>query len=47
MLNIEPAIIGSGIPLFAESEFEKRLSLIDATKIADDILQVRYQVIKD
>ena len=47
LLNIEPAIIGSGIPLFAESEFEKRLSLIDATKIADDILQVRYQVIKD
>lgn len=47
IVNIEPAIIGRGIPIFAESEFEKRLSLIEAIKIADDILQVRYKVNKN
>ena len=46
ILNIEPAIIGKGIPIFAESEFDRRLSFIDATKIADGILQVKYKVIK-
>jgi dihydrofolate reductase len=46
MINIEPAIVGSGIPLFAESEFEKRLSLIESVRIANDILQVRYKVNK-
>jgi dihydrofolate reductase len=46
ILDIEPAIIGSGVPLFAEKDFEKRLSFIDSVKIADDILQVRYKVNK-
>lgn len=46
ILNIEPVIVGSWIPVFAESEFEKRLSLIEVSKIADDILQVRYRVDK-
>lgn len=47
MLNIEPAIIGSGIPLFAEGAFEKRLSFIESVRIADDILQVKYKVNKN
>lgn len=46
ILNVEPAIIGEGIPIFAESKFDKRLSFVDATKIADDILQIKYKVIK-
>ena len=46
ILNIEPAIIGKGISVFAEGEFERRLSFIEATRIADDILQVKYKVIK-
>lgn len=46
IINIEPAIIGSGIPLFAEGEFEKRLSFIESVKIGTDILQVRYKVNK-
>ena len=44
ILNIEPAIIGRGISLFAECDFEKRLSFLEAKKIDDDILQVRYKV---
>lgn len=47
MLNIEPVVIGSGIPLFSEREFEKRLSFIESVRIADDILQVRYKVNKN
>jgi dihydrofolate reductase len=47
IINIEPALIGSGIPLFAESKFEKRLSLIETAKVTDDILQVKYQVNKN
>ncbi|NTU98503.1 dihydrofolate reductase [Candidatus Falkowbacteria bacterium] len=46
VLNIEPAIIGKGIPVFAEKEFERRLSLVDVTKINDGILQVRCEVRK-
>ena len=46
VINIEPAIVGRGIHLFAEGEFEKRLSFIESSKITDDILQVRYKVKK-
>jgi dihydrofolate reductase len=46
ILNIEPAIIGNGIPIFAESDFERRLAFVDVKKISDDILQVKYNVIK-
>lgn len=44
IINIEPVILGSGIPVFGESEFEKYLSLVETVKITDDILQVRYKV---
>lgn len=44
LINIEPVIIGSGIPLFTENTLEKRLSFIEAKSITDGILQVRYRV---
>ncbi len=47
MINIEPAIVGSGIPLFAESDIEKRLNFVESVRIANDILQVRYKVNKN
>ncbi|MDO8509615.1 MAG: dihydrofolate reductase family protein [bacterium] len=47
MINIEPVVIGNGIPLFAESDIEKRLSFIESVRIADDILQVKYKVNKN
>lgn len=47
ILNFEPVVVGSGIPLFAESLFEKRLSLIEAVRIADNILKVNYKVNKN
>lgn len=47
MINIEPTIIGNGIPIFAKSDFEKRLSLDEAVRIADDIIQIKYKVNKN
>ncbi len=47
IINIEPVILGDGIPIFSENEFEKHLSLIETMKITDDILQVRYKVNKN
>jgi len=44
IINIEPVILSSGIPIFGKSEFEKRLLLIETAKVADGILQVRYKV---
>lgn len=47
IVNIEPVILGGGIPIFREGELEKRLSLIETVKIAGDILQLRYKVKKN
>jgi len=44
ILNFEPTIIGNGVPLFAEDDFERRLTLVEAVKISAEILQVRYLV---
>lgn len=44
ILNIEPVFVGSGVPIFAEAEFEKRLSLVDVTELAAGIIQIRYSV---
>jgi len=45
-LNIEPVLIGKGVPLFGESSFEKKLKLIEVKKIEKDILQLKYKVRK-
>lgn len=46
VLNIEGHVIGSGIPLFNESNFEMKLNLQSVKKISDNIIQVHYKVIK-
>ncbi|MCX6815936.1 MAG: dihydrofolate reductase family protein [Candidatus Aenigmarchaeota archaeon] len=46
ILNIEPAILGKGIKLFAEDAFERRLSLIKTTKLKSGIVQLHYKVKK-
>lgn len=46
ILDIEGHIIGSGIPLFNESNFELKLELQSVKKISTNILQVKYKVIK-
>jgi dihydrofolate reductase len=46
-LDVEPIILGKGIPLFAQSDFEKKLELLETKKISDNELQLHFKVLKD
>jgi len=45
ILNIEPTIIGKGISLFSEDNFESKLSLVNIKKLVQ-IVQLHYKVLK-
>ena len=45
-LDIEPIILGEGIPVFKDKNFERNLKLIGQKKIADNEVQLHYQVLK-
>lgn len=45
-LNIEPIVVGEGIPLFNPADFTLPLELIESVNIGDGITQLRYQVLK-
>lgn len=45
ILNIEPFVLGKGIKLFSEDDFENRLKFIGSKEIGEGIIQVRYEVI--
>ncbi len=45
-LDIEPIVFGKGIPLFADSDFEAKLQLIDTKKLSDSEIQLHYKVVK-
>jgi len=46
ILNIEPFVLGKGIKIFSEEDFEFKLKLKDIKKLDSGIVQVRYLVIK-
>ncbi|MBI2578916.1 MAG: dihydrofolate reductase [Candidatus Aenigmarchaeota archaeon] len=46
LLNIEPVVLGKGIRLFAEDNFDSRLKLINTRKLPKDIIQLHYKVKK-
>lgn len=46
-LDIEPVIFGSGMPLFAVADFERKLQLIETKKLSVDELQLHYKVMKN
>lgn len=46
ILNVEPVILGMGIKLFREGNFESKLKFIDSKKISKDIIQLHYKVLK-
>lgn len=43
-LDIEPTLLGKGIPLCNGSDFERQLKLIDSKKISDNEIQLHYKV---
>lgn len=47
VLNIEPVLIGAGIPVFKLERFEDvRLELIEMKKLEENITQLHYKVLK-
>jgi len=45
-LDIEPIILGKGIKLFAEQDFESKLELIETTSLSRNEVQLHYKIIK-
>ena len=46
ILNIEPAILGSGIPLFTKDDFYKKLEFVLSEQSENGIVTLRYKVKK-
>ena len=45
-LDIEPILLGKGIKLFADSDFELKLELINIKKLSENEVQLHYKVLK-
>lgn len=45
-LDVEPIIIGKGIKLFSEVDFEVQLELIEIKRLSDNEIQLHYRVKK-
>lgn len=45
-LDVEPLLLGKGIKLFADADFEYELELLEHKKLNDNTLQLHYKVIK-
>ncbi|HRH23405.1 MAG TPA: dihydrofolate reductase family protein [Candidatus Magasanikbacteria bacterium] len=46
IMNVEPVVVGTGIPLFVPYDFEQRLELISSTQLEKGILSLKYRVLK-
>jgi len=45
-IDIEPIILGQGIPLFRDKNFERNLKLVGQKKISENEIQLHYEVLK-
>ncbi len=45
-IDIEPIILGNGIRLFSENNFESKLKLLGIKKLSEDEVQLHYKVLK-
>ena len=45
ILNVEPVVVGAGVPVFAEGELESKLKLINI-KRGKGVIQLHYKVVK-
>ena len=46
-LDVEPLILGQGVKIFSDSDFEFQLGLIDFKKLNSNTIQLHYKVIKN
>lgn len=44
VLNIEPAVIGKGIPLFSKEKFDLKLKVIKIKKLENNLIQIHFTV---
>jgi dihydrofolate reductase len=45
-IDIEPAVVGKGIPLFAESDADRSLKLLDTKQLSENEIQLHFAVQK-
>ncbi len=45
-IDIEPIVLGQGIPLFKDKNFERNLKLLGQRQISDNEIQLHYEVLK-
>lgn len=46
IVNVNPVVIGKGIPIFGSEEFDLELEMVESKLVSTQILQVRYRVMK-
>lgn len=46
IFDVNPSILGEGLPVFAPANFEMKLELIDFEKVGGNIIELRYKVKK-
>jgi len=46
IIDIEPYVLGRGIRIFSEEDFESKLKLIKIKKLKSGIMQLHYKIIK-
>lgn len=46
-LTVEPKVFGEGLPLFRDADVNLDLELIDVVRLAVNVVQLKYQVIKN
>lgn len=45
-LDIEPIVLGKGIQLFEDADFESKLELLETRKFSNNEIQLHYKVLK-
>ena len=45
-IDIEPIVLGKGIPLFRDKDFERNLRLVGQKKISENEIQLHYEILR-
>jgi dihydrofolate reductase len=46
VVDVQPKLLGSGIPIFSASDFEADLKLVEVKKLSKNEVRLRYKVLK-
>ncbi len=45
-IDIEPTLLGKGIPSFSGSDFDRQLKLLGTKKLSDNEIQLHYEIVR-